>query len=325
MQVWLGGRYFCTRHAALRRSQAGACGALSRNLTTHCSTRLFGWGTCCWPACRYLYPTAPLPQAAERLLAACAATQGCGRTAAAYYQQLLDSGAAVPASVHANGLLGLLDSIHGTDSTEAATAAAAAAVSLLEQRYTDLSTLHAGLLDAQVLGAAAHALQRQTSSRGSMTAYRAAAAVQASSVSSKEAAEQLYSSLEPPAQLAAWGLRLAAAVDRSSKDDATLQQVVGGVSSTMRHTGGQLLALLRLLPLWLPDFRPSSPDWGDALAAARRQLGSGSLRSEDARLVAQQVAAIGSELRQQAGDDWPTSLPTPALVRRGGIATAALL
>ena len=122
--------------------------------------------------------------------------------------------------------------------------------------------------------------------------------------------------LQPPAQLAAWGLRLAAAVDRNRTDAASLQQKLCAVAGAARHTGGQLWALLRLVPLWVPDCQPTPQDWSLAFAAARPQLdGASGSDSKIASLVAQQVAAVCGELRERAGKHWTDSISTAFVVR----------
>ncbi len=256
-------------------------------------------------------------QAAEQLLAACAATEGHGRTAVSIYQHLVASGAALPASAHADGLRGLLAAVHTAENAEVAAEAAAAAVALLEQRHAQLAALGDGRLPDQVLAAAAYALQYESSISASLAGYQAATAVQVSGASGEQAAQQLYAALQPPAQLAAWGLRLKAGVRLSNQDSTSLQEALSAMASAARHSGGQLWALLRLVPLWVPPCQPSPQDWSLALAATRPQLdgASGSGDSKGASLVAQQVAAVCGELQQRAGDDWTGALSIAAAVR----------
>lgn len=244
-------------------------------------------------------------QAAEELLLACAA---CGRSslAAAYYSQLQGSGAAVPAVAHAAALRALLGEVQAADSETAAAQAAAGAVAQLEQEQAALLQLKDAQLAADALAAAVHCLRFPAGRSESLAGYRTAADVQAGS-GSQAAAERLYGALCPPARLAAWGLRLAEA---HSAGSANAQ--LTAVAAAVRGGGGQLLALLRLAPLWLPACTPAPEHWGAALAAAQRELESSG--SEEARLIAAQLAAIYAELRKQAGDAWAAQLPAASKV-----------
>jgi hypothetical protein len=184
------------------------------------------------------------------------------------------------------------------------------ALAILEHHADGLQSLKDASLARAVCAAAVHAVQDpalQLSWRATMHTWDAVAQAQGS-------AEALYGCLLPPAQLAAWGLKLLQSSGASSADlHVQLSAAVGALEG--RGKSGQLLALLRLLPLWLPGLQPALAHWGQLLCCARQDTSEGPPTQERVEgRVAQQLCELCAELRASFGPFWADKLTTPAKV-----------